>query len=168
MAEQIIDIINENNEVVDKATRTDVIKNNLLHRAVKIVVINDKEEFLLCKMPENQEITGNKYEIGIWGEVLSDETFEDAMYRKLKDSLHINPPPVFVKKFRYENEISKAIVHLYALTYEEEIKLKNARIKDAKFLSITKIEQMIDKNMLSPISEYVFINTFEEIKEISK
>lgn len=168
MVKEMIDIVNENNEVISKASREDVIKNKLLHRAIKIVIINDNEEFLLCKMPENKELTGNKFEIGIWGEVLCGETFEDAMYRKLKKTLNIDPPPVFVKMFRYENEKSQAIVHLYVLTYEEPIDLTKSKIKNGVFLSIPKIEAMIDNNSLSPISEYIFLNSFEEIKELSK
>lgn len=168
MNNDLIDIINEDNEVVDSATKNDVITKKLLHRSIKVVVINNKDEFLICKRPQDKEISNDKYEIGISGFVLTDETFEDAMFRELQKELNVDAPPVFVKKFIYEDEKIKALVHLYVLVYEEDLTVNKKEVMNSKFVPISKIEEMIDENEMSSMSEHIIINSLEEIKELSK
>ncbi|MFT4303406.1 MAG: hypothetical protein ACMXYG_02490 [Candidatus Woesearchaeota archaeon] len=167
MVEQYIDIINDDNEAIGKAKRDEIFKKKLLHRAIKVIIVNDKKEFLICKIPNNKMLSEDKFELGIWSEVLSEETFDDAMFRTLNESFKIDAPPIFIKQFRHEIESNKAIVNLYVLAYEEELKpTKNVTL--IKFVPISKVEEMCDNNEISPISQHIFLISLEEIKELSK
>lgn len=46
---EILDIIDENNNVIGKATRDDILEKKILHRGVAIVVFNSRGEILRTK-----------------------------------------------------------------------------------------------------------------------
>jgi len=167
MTDEIIDIINEDNEVIGQAPINEIIDKKLLHRRVRIVIANNNE-FLIGKKHDYKKKSSGKYEIGIDNAVKANETYEDAMFRELKEVLNIDSPPTFVKKLIYKDKILKTIAHVFVLTYEKEIIFNKNKITNTKFISTAKIEEMMDQDELSDFSGYIFINAFEEIKVLAK
>ena len=62
MSEEIFDVVNERDEVVGRAPRSEVHARGLLHRAVHVLVFNARDELFLQKRSMSKD-----REPGRWG-----------------------------------------------------------------------------------------------------
>ncbi len=86
--EEMVEIVDEEDNVVGRATRKDAHRKNLLHRLAHVVVENSKGEILVLTRARNIEVwPGWKSNVG--GHVDSGENYETAARRELFEEIGI-------------------------------------------------------------------------------
>lgn len=78
---EYVDIVNENDEVIGKATKQEAHEQGLLHRTVIAEVINSKGEFTLIQQASDKQDAG-QFVSPIGGHVVSGETEDDGLERE--------------------------------------------------------------------------------------
>ena len=88
MAEDIFDVVDEDNNVVSTAPRSVVHSLGLRHRAVHVVIYSKSEKgrkILLQKRSASKDLYPNLYTTSCSGHVDSGESYEVAVVREMKE-----------------------------------------------------------------------------------
>jgi isopentenyl-diphosphate Delta-isomerase len=95
MAEDIFDIVNEHDEVVGRAPRSEVHARGLLHRAVHVFVFNSRGEVFLQKRSMKKDRQPGVWDSSCSGHVDSGEDYDQTAMRELREEigLSLNAPP---------------------------------------------------------------------------
>lgn len=145
-----MDIVDENDRVIGKATRDEIHSLGMWHRGVHILVFNSKNELLLPLRSAKKDKFPETYDCSISEHVKSGETFDKAALRGLKEELKItNPVLKRLLKFKMNyGPNDNTIAVLYECKCKDKIEINREEIKDAKFMPLSKIKEMLTKNEL--------------------
>ncbi len=108
---ELFDIVNENDIVIGQACREECNSNpELIHRAVFVIIFNDKNEILWQKRSMTKDIGPGLWTISACGHVDMGEDYAVAAVRETKEELGVDVEVEFLGKFlfkyNHENEYS--------------------------------------------------------------
>ena len=93
-------VVDKDDQVIGYRTRYDCHHDkSLIHRAVGIVITNDKGEILLQKRSQKKDTGKGLFDIASSGHVAKGESYREAAKRELKEELGVTASLTFVKKF---------------------------------------------------------------------
>jgi isopentenyldiphosphate isomerase len=159
--EEILDLVDENDNVIGKVTKSEMIKKRLLHRGSNIFVFNSKGEIFVHKRNKDKKIYPGYYDIVFGGTLESGDTYEEGAKRELFEESGIkNVKLDFLFKERFTNDKDDFFACVYKCIFDGEIKLQKKEIQFGRFMSIDEMENLIKKEKFCPHS----IHFYEKIK----
>ncbi len=87
--DELFDVVNEQDEVLRQATRREVHEQDLLHRAVHILVFNKNHDCLLQKRSHLKDRHPGVWDSSAAGHLDAGEDYETAAHRELQEELGI-------------------------------------------------------------------------------
>jgi isopentenyl-diphosphate Delta-isomerase len=81
MAEEIVDVVDENNTIIDQVTKQEAHQNGLLHRTVISQIYDTQRRWILVKQASDRQDAG-QWVSPVGGHVRHGETEEDALKRE--------------------------------------------------------------------------------------
>jgi isopentenyl-diphosphate delta-isomerase len=87
MQEEIFDVVNAQDEVVDRRPRAEVHRLGLMHRAVHVLVFNRRGEVFLQKRSWTKDREAGKWDSSSSGHLDSGEDYDAAALRELREEL---------------------------------------------------------------------------------
>lgn len=152
---EYIDIYDEFGKKLDKSEQRELAhKRGLLHKAVHVWILNDKNELLLQRRSPDKKVYPNMLDISFAGHVSSGENSLDAIIREGKEEIGID---IELEKLDYifsyktyisfdngsyiENEIDDVFI------YRDNIKIEDCTFMDnevieLKYINYMEIEKM--------------------------
>jgi len=91
--EDIFDVVNDRDEVVDRASRKDVHTRNLFHRAVHVWIFNRRGQLLIQKRSASKDVHPNVWDCSTSGHVDSGEDYFTAVVREISEEIGLDPAP---------------------------------------------------------------------------
>ncbi|MEE9525659.1 MAG: NUDIX domain-containing protein [Candidatus Woesearchaeota archaeon] len=145
------DLIDENDNVIGKATRKEIVEKALLHRGVIVFVFNSEEKLYMQKRSENKALFPGLWGIGAGGGVSLGENYEEAAKRELKEELGIADVPMeFMFDFSFKSDFLNNICKIYKCVCNDKITLRREEIEKGGFKTIEEIKQMSEEGLLCP------------------
>lgn len=93
-------VVDKNDTVIGYRSRGDChADKTLVHRAINILILNDKEEVLLQKRSMTKDTQPGYWTTSVGGHVSKEETYEEAAVREMIEEVGIQDSVVFVTKF---------------------------------------------------------------------
>ena len=92
--DELFDVVDEQDCVIDQATRQEVHDKGLLHRAVHILVFNKKHDCLLQKRSALKDRHPGVWDSSAAGHLDAGEDYETAARRELEEELGITDTPL--------------------------------------------------------------------------
>ena len=170
MEEEILDVVDEKDRFVRKATRKEIRKKVLLHRVSRIIIKNDKNEFLVHRRSKNKKTFPNYWDIGIAETVKSGESYEAAAIRGLAEEVGIigvsNTQLMhsFLFKIKYNSSQTNEHCKVYEVLHNGKITAQEEEIDDIKYLTIKKINDLIGGGHFHPLGKLAFERYLENKK----
>lgn len=166
---EFVDIVNEHDEIIGKASRHEAHEKNLLHRGVVVCVFNSDGELFVQLRSKNKDMFPDCYEASLSGHVLSGELPSHAAVRELREELGINTTPSKLEevlKFGIHESGERMWVTLFALKdFRGDIKLDKDEVVKGEFWPMSKINNELEKKSarLHPLFERViaFLKDFK-------
>jgi isopentenyldiphosphate isomerase len=87
MSDEIFDVVNERDEVIDRRLRRDVHKLGLKHRAVHVLVFNQKGEVFLQKRSMKKDSSPGAWDSSASGHLDSGEDYDACAIRELREEI---------------------------------------------------------------------------------
>jgi isopentenyl-diphosphate delta-isomerase len=145
MAEDIFDIVNERDEVIGRAPRSEVHARGLLHRAVHIHVFNARGELFLQKRSKTKDREPSRWGAACSGHVDSGEDYDTAAVRELGEELGWKPSGPLKRILRIEacRETDQEFVWVYRCDGEGPFKLNAEEVETGGWFSQSQIEQWL-------------------------
>ncbi|MFJ9710565.1 NUDIX hydrolase [Streptomyces sp. NPDC101234] len=104
-ADEILDIVDENDQVTGQAPRGEAYARGLRHRCVFIEARDAAGRLFVHRRTATKLVFPSLYDMFVGGVVGTGESYEDAALREAEEELGVSglPRPTFLFKFLYEN-----------------------------------------------------------------
>ena len=136
--QEIYDIVDINDNVIGQANRKKCNSDpNLIHRAVYILIFNDKDQVLWQKRSETKDVGPGEWVTSASGHVMTGDDYEETAIREVKEELGIDVPSLtFLGKFlfRYPNENEYSAI--FKASSNGPFNYNRDEISDIRFMTI--------------------------------
>lgn len=152
MTKEIFDIVDEDDRIIDQASRDQVHGNpSLIHRVVHILVFNSQNELYLQKRAMNKDVQPGKWDTSVGGHVDKGESYRDAAVRELEEELGITGAHLkSLYKYRLRNDYESEYVSSYHCVWDGAIKINVDEIEEGRFWRLDEIAEKMDSGIFTP------------------
>ncbi|MCS6818424.1 MAG: isopentenyl-diphosphate Delta-isomerase [Chitinophagales bacterium] len=152
IAEEQVVLVDEYCNELGLMPKMEAHKKGVLHKAISVIVFNDKGEMLITQR------AFNKYHWpGIWSNTCCShprlgESFSEAAHRRLKEELGFSTPlqQAFHFIYKAQDDITGLIEHEYDTVfignYSGDFQFNKDEIADVKWISITELLDDVKQN----------------------
>lgn len=141
---EMMDVVNEKDEIVGRASRQEVYEKLLTHRIAHVLVFNRKGELALQLQGEKKKFCPLHWVSTAAGHVRSEETCEQAALREFFEETGVRLPIRFLFKdlFVDHRGMSK-FLYFYRADYEGPFKVNPDEVAKIEFFSFPQIREMV-------------------------
>lgn len=154
--DEIVVIVDEKNNVVGAAPRSQMRAQGLAHRATYILVFNSMGDLYVQKRTPLKDIYPGYYDVAAGGVVLEGETYEECAERELEEEMGIRGIPL-TKLFDFYHKDGRNRVwgRVYRCIYDGEIVLQVEEVESGEFRRIEEVLQTGENEKFTPDGIYV-------------
>ena len=145
MPEDIFDIVNEHDQVVGRAPRSEVHARGLLHRAVHVLVINSHGEVFLQMRSMKKDRQPGVWDSSCSGHVDSGEDYDQTVVREMGEEigLTVTFPPERLFKIDACEETDAEFVWVYRYENDGPFQLNRDEIDTGEWFKPERVSQWI-------------------------
>jgi len=149
---EIFDVVDQSDQVIGQATRTEVHGNpSLIHRTAHVLVFNSQNKLYLQKRSMNKDIQPGKWDTSVGGHLDAGETYLEAAFREMKEELGITPDKLeFLHKYIHGNDVETEFVSTYQCSWDGGIVIEKSEIDEGRFWDLTEIDKRIPEGLFTP------------------
>ena len=169
-ANEIVHVVDENEKFIRKATRKEIRKHALLHRAARVIILNKEKKILVQKRSMNKDIYPGLWDFGVAGTVVNSDSYESTAIRELEEETAITGiseeqlKSSFLFKTIFHSPIHNIICRIYSLVYDGKIELLDGEVDEVKFLEAARIKEMTLSENFSPTGAQIFAKYLETLR----
>jgi isopentenyl-diphosphate delta-isomerase type 1 len=153
LSEETFVVVDEDDEIIGKASRTECHEKGLIHRSVMFFVFDEQGRILVTKRTQNKDFFPGYWSIALGGHVHSGETYEEAVVREAKEEVGLEVEPTFLTSFKKRIPEEKENVRVYSLVAKVRVKLDEGELDTGIFLGMNKLEGKIGQEEFLPETE---------------
>ena len=145
MTEEIFDVVDERDEVIGRAPRSEVHARGLLHRAVHVLVFNSRGEIFLQKRSMKKDRQPGVWDSSCSGHVDSGENYDETAIRELHEELglKVSTPPQKLFKIDACAETDAEFVWIYRCESDGPFQLHPDEIETGDWFALEKVTSWI-------------------------
>lgn len=102
MSEEIFDVVNERDEVISRERRSEVHRLGLRHRAVHVLIYNQRGELFLQKRSMRKDCFPGTWDSSASGHLDVGETYDACALREVREELGFQLPAVPERLFKID------------------------------------------------------------------
>lgn len=165
---ELLPIVDENGNIVGKATRDECHSGSkLLHPVVHLHVFDPEGRLYLQLRLERKRIQPGKWDTAVGGHVDFGETVPEALRRETREELGITEfEPTAAGVYIFESDIEREMVHVFYTVVDKSVPKPSAELAGGKFFTAKEIGIFAEKGKLTPnfIQEYArFAKLFSRV-----
>lgn len=141
MPEEIFDVVNEHDEVIGRQPRREVHRLGLMHRAIHVLVFNQRGQVLLQKRSMTKDRQPGLWDSSASGHVDSGEDYDACVVRELREEigLHLSHVPQRLFKLAASAETDQEHVWVYRCEAEGPFQLHPEEIERGGWFDSEKV-----------------------------
>lgn len=166
MADHLIDIVNENDEVIGSELKSRKFELGFISRVVAIMVMDSQGKIIVCKRGPHKTIDANMLDLSAFGNVDAGETYEQAAQRELLEETGIKSPVKMLDKFYLENTHGDRKIKLFCgifLAESDQDPILSHEVVSFRKMSIEELEREMAQS--PKIFCQGFIKDFNRVKD---
>lgn len=154
-AAERIAVVDEANQVIGSATRAEMRRDNLIHRATFIMVFNRKGELFIQKRTETKDVYPGYYEVAAGGVVGEGESYEESARRELAEELGIAGQPLKeLFDFFWQDQGNRVWGRVFVCEYDGPVVLQEEEVAWGEFLPLAQVDEMMKNKPFTPDGIY--------------
>ncbi len=156
ISEEVVTIVDEENNVVGSALRSQMRAGGLPHRATYILVFNSKGHLFVQKRTRTKDIYPGYSDVATGGVVLSGESYETAAARELGEELGVHGVPLIAHfDFYHKDAGNRVWGRVFTCVHDGEIELQEEEVESGAFYPIPDILEHCRQVSYTPDGLYV-------------
>ena len=166
MADEYLDIVDQNDQVIGKDLKKNKIPNGFISRVVAMFLVDKDKNFLICQRSDKKTNAAGLYDLSAFGNVQSGESYEIAAARELKEEMGVDCQLQFLDKIYMENHNDGKVFKIFCgifLGFIGENYTPNHEIIKITKMTFGEVESAIATNP----SQFCpgFLNDFSAVKD---
>ncbi len=118
-ADELVDVVDEDDRVIDTVPRREIRERNLLHRCAYVMVRGSDGRFLVHRRTETKDVYPGAYDVFAGGVLASGESYDDCAARELEEELGIAGVALTALfRHRYSGPSGEAWGAVYEVTWD--------------------------------------------------
>ena len=152
MNDHLIDIVDENDTVVGKATKQEAQEKGLRHRIVRIALEDPAGNILLQKRQHDKELFPDCWDNSASGHVDCGESYDAAAERELYEELGVVTPPERVKYYASASQTGWRKLNRWNTLYravipaETTLQLQGDEVADTRWVSRAELQGLVENS----------------------
>jgi 16S rRNA (adenine1518-N6/adenine1519-N6)-dimethyltransferase len=142
-AVELFPVVDRTDRILRLAPRGEVHANNLLHRAVHILILNPSGEVYLQQRSRRKDRHALKWDSSAAGHVGGEEAYDEAAHRELREELGIDVPLREIAKLPASPRTDQEFVCLYRGKFSGQLAPNRAEIETGAFFPETIIDSWV-------------------------
>ncbi|MCX7825089.1 MAG: NUDIX domain-containing protein [Verrucomicrobiae bacterium] len=145
---ELLDVVNERDEVVAQATRGEIHRRGLMHRAVHIFVFNPAGELYLQKRSQTKDRFPGCYDSSASGHLDAGESYDACARRELREELGLEADAGLMWLFKLPASAETGWEHVAFYTWQTGATPRpNPReIESGRFHTLAEVVAMVQAN----------------------
>ncbi len=146
--EEIFDVVNNRDEVIDRKPRSVVHQQDLLHRAIHVLVFHSDGSLFLQKRSMLKDCFPGTWDSSASGHLDSGESYDVCAMRETEEELGWRPDRPLEKLFKIDasKDTGWEFVWIYRVTYDGPFKLHPQEIECGEWFSRDHVNQWLTSN----------------------
>ena len=156
--QELFPIVNEQGEVIGRATRAECHSGSmLLHPVVHLHIFDSKGRLYLQRRSMNKDIQPGKWDTAVGGHIDYGESVDEALCREVREELGITQfTPIHNFTYHFRSSVERELVYSYRTIYEGEIKIDPVEIDEGRYWDIDDIIEQLGHGVFTPNFEQEF------------
>ncbi len=146
MPQEIFDVVDEHDQVIGQAPRSEVHAKKLLHRAVHIFVFNSKGELLIHRRSAAKDEYPRCYTSSASGHLSAGETYDECAPREMREEIGLSAPLTFLHKFPAGPETAYEHTVLYHAVTDDPPTFDPEEIESGDYYPLAEIAAMLNQS----------------------
>jgi 16S rRNA (adenine1518-N6/adenine1519-N6)-dimethyltransferase len=144
--EEMFDIVDENDSVLGARPREAVHVNNLRHRAVHILITNEKDELFLQKRSIWKDRNPACWDSSAAGHVDGGETYGEAARRELGEEIGIDCPLEKIGRLACAPETGWEFIEVFHGRHEGPFRLAALEVETGAFFPLEQVRAWLERS----------------------
>lgn len=144
-ADEVFDVVDENDEVIQQETRDIVHAEGLMHRAVHVMVFNKRKEVLLQKRSRLKDVYPGVWNSSASGHLDTGEDYETCAVRELQEELGIQDCEVqMITKLPPSEQTGQEHISLFVSRYDGALRFPCSEVEDGLWIGMEQLQLWVD------------------------
>lgn len=139
-----LDVVDQNDNVIGKASRKEVHEKSLLHRAVHIMAFNDAGKLFLQKRSPAKDENPGLWDTSAAGHVGAGESYLTTAHRELEEELGIKADLEFLFRFSACSETANEHLQVFICVAKNKIIINKSEISEGHYWSLEEVRGAIN------------------------
>ena len=148
MNEELIAVVDKHDQFIENQPRNKVHQLGLRHRAVHILVFNDKQQLFLQKRSLSKDINAGLWDTSAAGHVDAGESYDNCAHRETIEELGVcvDKTLTFLFKLPAKPETGMEFVQVYRSMHNGPFTLETGEIDGGQWFDIKDITRRVAEN----------------------
>jgi len=145
MSEEVFEVVNERDEVVAEAPRSEVHRRGLRHRAAHVLVFNGGGQLFLQRRSLTKDCFPGRWDSSAAGHLMPGETYDAAAVRELEEELGWKAAEPLERLFKLEacEATGREFVWVYRCWAEGPFRLHHQEIAEGSWLDVEEVREWV-------------------------
>jgi 8-oxo-dGTP pyrophosphatase MutT (NUDIX family) len=152
-SEERVVVVDEQNRPAGSATREEMRRRCLIHRASYVLVFNSRGELFLHKRTDTKDVYPGYYDVAAGGVVLRGESYEEAAARELGEELGLRGAPLRACfDFFHEDVGNRVWGRVFACRWDGPVTLQPEEVAWGAFVPVGRVLARAETELFTPDS----------------
>lgn len=158
MAEELFDVVDENDQVISTLPRSEVHRRLLLHRAIHVFLFRSDGQMLVHQRSAAKEEFPSVWTSSCSGHVSAGESYEASAPRELEEELGLRASLQWLQKFPAQEATSWEFTVLFRTVSDDHITPDPGEMTAIRWMTVPEISEWMKKspNDYSPAFQVLF------------
>jgi isopentenyldiphosphate isomerase len=150
-ADEWVDVVDDRDRVVARATRAEVRQRNLWHRAVYVLVFNAAGQLFVHQRTASKDVFPGYWDLTVGGVLAAGEDYDTGARRELREEIGIEPRGLRrLFPIRYEDAVNRVAGMVYSCTCDQALRLQTEEIVRGEWLDLDVVLERLAHDAFCP------------------
>lgn len=154
---ETLELVDGENKVVGVAPRSQVRRENLLHRGVGILCWNSEGQLYVHRRTAVKDVFPSYYDMMVGGALEAGEAYQTAALREVQEELGVGDCEIrYLLETLYEGPKNKSWIQLFEVTWDGPIRWQEEEICWGQWMDFERVLSWIEEVPIVPDGRQVF------------
>lgn len=146
-----IDVVDDEDRVLGRATRREMRERRLRHRATYILVFNSPGQIFVHRRTAGKDVYPSHFDVAVGGVVTAGETYDEAARRELEEEIGVSSVTLrCILPLRYEDEHNQVNGMVYSCTHDGALRLCKEEIASGEWIDLDDAIERLQHDLFCP------------------